>query len=84
MDEKTTPATNIAGKKELLTVREVADYLRVSRVTVWRWCQQGFIPAFRLGRGWRIRRTDLVDFEETLAAAYIDPKTSESETAVQG
>jgi excisionase family DNA binding protein len=41
---------------ELLTVQEVAVYLRVSRVTVWRWCQQGILPAFRIGRNWRIRR----------------------------
>ena len=47
-------------KKEILTVREVADYLRVSRVTVWRWCQEGTIPASRIGRNWRIRRDDLV------------------------
>ena len=50
---------------ELLTVREVAAYLRVSRVTVWRWCQQGVIPAFRIGRNWRIRRDDLLELETT-------------------
>jgi excisionase family DNA binding protein len=53
---------------ELLTVKEVADYLRVSRVTAWRWCQQGVIPAFRIGRNWRIRREDLLDLER--ASAY--------------
>ena len=47
-------------QNELLTVREVADYMRVSRVTVWRWCQQGLIPATRVGRNWRIRRDDLL------------------------
>ena len=47
-------------KKEILTVKEVADYLRVSRVTVWRWCQEGVLPASRIGRNWRIRRTDVV------------------------
>ncbi|GAB4531023.1 MAG: hypothetical protein Kow0063_09810 [Anaerolineae bacterium] len=50
-------------QNELLTVREVAEYLRVSRVTAWRWCQQGIIPAFRIGRNWRIRRDDLLDLE---------------------
>ena len=47
-------------QNELLTVREVAQYLRVSRVTVWRWCQQGVIPASQVGRNWRIRRDDLL------------------------
>lgn len=47
-------------ENEILTVNEVAIYLRVSRVTVWRWCQHGIIPASRFGRNWRIRRADLL------------------------
>ena len=47
-------------QNEVLTVKEVANYLRVSRVTVWRWCQQGVIPASQVGRGWRIRRGDVL------------------------
>jgi len=48
----------------ILTVAEVAHYLRVSETTVWRWCSSGRLPAFRLGRGWRVHRVDL----ETLIA----------------
>jgi excisionase family DNA binding protein len=51
-------------QNELMTVQEVADYLRVSRVTAWRWCQEGIIPAFRIGRIWRIRRDKLLELEE--------------------
>jgi excisionase family DNA binding protein len=53
-------------QNEVLTVREVAAYLRVSRVTVWRWCRQGTIPASRVGRNWRIRREDLLRLLETI------------------
>jgi excisionase family DNA binding protein len=56
------------GQNELLTVQEVAVYFRVSRVTAWRWCQQGVIPAFRIGHRWRIRRdalTQLIDTHES-------------------
>ena len=55
-----TQIENSVRQNELLTVKEVADYMRVSRVTVWRWCQQGLIPATRVGRNWRIRRDDLL------------------------
>jgi excisionase family DNA binding protein len=51
---------------ELLTVKEIADYLRVSRMTIWRWCQHGIIPAFQVGRNWRVRRTDFLAFEANL------------------
>lgn len=43
----------------ILTVTEVAHYLRVSETTIWRWCSSGRLPAFRVGRAWRVRRTDL-------------------------
>ena len=52
-------------ENELLTVKKVATYLRVSRVTVWRWCQRGIIPGYRLGRNWRIRRDDLLALLES-------------------
>jgi excisionase family DNA binding protein len=57
------------GKKsipenELLTVTEVAAYLRVTPVTVWRWCQRGIIPAFQVGRVWRIRQVDLLSLTD--------------------
>ena len=51
---------------ELLTVKEAAVYLRVSRVTAWRWCQQGVIPAFQVGRTWRIPKDELLELKETL------------------
>lgn len=44
---------------EVLTVGEVAAYLRISKTTVCRWCNNGKLPAFRIGRGWRVQRSDL-------------------------
>jgi len=50
--------------EDILTAQEVADYLRVSRATVWRWCNEGELKAFKAGRGWRIRRSELERFVE--------------------
>jgi excisionase family DNA binding protein len=36
------------------TVTEVAALLACSRVTVWRSINNGFLPAIRIGRSWRI------------------------------
>jgi excisionase family DNA binding protein len=44
---------------EILTVREVAKYLKLSRTTVWRWCNEGKLHAFKVGRGWRIHRSEV-------------------------
>jgi excisionase family DNA binding protein len=43
----------------ILTVPEIAEYLKVSRTTVWRWCNEGKLPAFKAGRGWRVHRSEL-------------------------
>lgn len=44
---------------EILTVKEVASYLRLSRTTVWRWCNEGKLSAFKVGRGWRVHRAEV-------------------------
>jgi len=44
---------------EILTVREIAEYLKLSRTTIWRWCQEGKLRAFKVGRGWRIHRSEV-------------------------
>ena len=67
------PNEENAWGNELLTVKEVAAYLRVSRVTAWRWCQQGIIPAFRIGRNWRIRRDELLRLEEAFDSDHRGP-----------
>ena len=48
--------------KELLGVSEVAGYLGVGTVTVYRWCREGRLPCLKVGRSWRIRREALEDF----------------------
>ena len=43
----------------LKTVNEVADLLRVSRMTVYRLIKTGEMSAFRVGRGYRLREEDI-------------------------
>lgn len=39
---------------KLLTIAEVAEMLKVSRLTVWHWVRTGRLQAYRLGRQYRI------------------------------
>ena len=43
-------------------VAEVADYLGVGTVTVYRWCREGRLPCLKVGKSWRIRGEALEDF----------------------
>ena len=49
-------------EKDLLDAEDVARYLGVGPVTVWRWCRDGTLPCTKVGRGWRVRREALRDF----------------------
>lgn len=43
----------------LMTIDEVASYLRLSKDTVYRMVQKGRIPASKVGMQWRFRRSDV-------------------------
>ena len=47
---------------QLLRSEEVAEYLGVGPVTVYRWCREGSLPCVKIGRRWRVRREALEDF----------------------
>ena len=53
------PATGSIESRSFLTPQEVSDLLRVSVYTVRRWIKEGDLPAYKVGRGWRIQESDL-------------------------
>lgn len=44
---------------KLCTVAEVAEYFQVHFKTVQRWIREGKLPAFKVGRAYRIKQVDL-------------------------
>lgn len=44
----------------VMTVKEVAEYLRVHQTTIYRLLRQGRLRAFRVGADWRFRQADIV------------------------
>ena len=52
-----------------LTVNEVADLLRVSRMTVYRLIKEGQLKALRVGRSYRLREDDV---DEYLSKRYTE------------
>lgn len=51
---------------KLLTLKEVAIQLRMSTLTIKRWCRSGYIKGVRIGRrgDWRIKEADLIKYLE--------------------
>jgi PTS system nitrogen regulatory IIA component len=51
--------TDQTGAQLFLTPQEVSELLRVSVHTIRRWIKEGDMPAYKVGRVWRIRKDDL-------------------------
>lgn len=42
--------------REVMDIRQAADYLGISGDTLYRYASEGFVPAFKLGNRWRFRK----------------------------
>jgi excisionase family DNA binding protein len=81
------PETQAAG--DILTIRQLAEYLMVSEKTVYRMLDRNELPAVRVGAQWRFRRQDIDAWltEEVRRVEYegqrgaLDPLDT-SETAI--
>lgn len=47
---------------EIMTIEEVAEYLRVSERTVYDWASKGEIPCGKIGTAWRFKRSDIEEW----------------------
>ncbi len=45
------------SKNEIMTLEEIAAYLRVKPQTIYTWAQDKKIPAAKLGKEWRFKRS---------------------------
>jgi excisionase family DNA binding protein len=42
---------------EIMTIEEVAKYLKLKPQTIYTWSQNGKIPAAKLGKEWRFKKS---------------------------
>lgn len=44
---------------DIMTIKEVAEYLKLNEKTTYRLTSEGKIPAFKVGGSWRFRREEI-------------------------
>jgi PTS system nitrogen regulatory IIA component len=60
---------------DILTIEEVAKYLRVSERTVYDWAQKGEIPAGKIGTVWRFKKMEIEKWvNDRLAVRTMEPQ----------
>lgn len=50
------------SQSEILTIKQVAEYLKVTARTIYRLAAIKKIPAFKVGGAWRFSRSDISDW----------------------
>ena len=54
---------------EILTIKEVAIYLKLAEKTAYRLAAEGKLPGFKVGGSWRFKKDDLQQWIEQQKAA---------------
>ncbi len=62
--------------REVMDIRQAAEYLGISGDTLYKYASEGFIPAFKLGNRWRFKRS--------LLDAWMDEQSNASKAAPAG
>lgn len=59
---------NRMSNQDIMTVEDVAKYLKLKPQTVYKWAQEGQIPGTKLGKEWRFRRSIIDEWIDTSIA----------------
>jgi len=52
----------VQGMEKLLTTQEVADYLGLTRRTIYTYIESKTLPAVKIGKEWRVKKSELEAF----------------------
>ena len=49
---------------DIMTMKEVADYLKLNEKTAYRLTSEGKLPAFKVGGSWRFKKSEIEEWIE--------------------
>lgn len=44
---------------DIMTVKELADYLKIAEKTAYRFASEGKVPGFKVGSAWRFKKAEI-------------------------
>ena len=45
-----------------MSIKEVAEFLGVSKIAIYKWAKKGFIPCLRVGRQYRFIKEEIIEW----------------------
>jgi excisionase family DNA binding protein len=61
------------GLREVMDIRQAAEYLGISPDSLYKYASENFIPAFKLGNRWRFKRSLLESWMERQSSRSLAP-----------
>jgi excisionase family DNA binding protein len=49
------------NESQIMTVEDVAAYLKLSKITIYKLVKKGQLPGFRVGNSWRFRKDKILE-----------------------
>jgi excisionase family DNA binding protein len=49
------------NNSQIMTVEEVAEFLKLSKITIYKLVKKGQLPGFRVGNSWRFRKDKILE-----------------------
>ena len=74
----TSTSTSIS-ESEILTIKQVAAYLKVTERTIYRLAAAKKIPAFKVGGTWRFSRVDIDSWIKQQSMEALDPNREDGD-----
>ncbi len=62
--------------REIMDIRQAADYLGISADSLYKYASESFIPAFKLGNRWRFKRSLLERWIEQQSSPEVQGKSA--------
>ena len=63
--------------REVMDIRQAAEYLGISGDTLYRYASEGFVPAFKLGNRWRFKKSRLDDWMDLQSGGALRAEVKE-------
>lgn len=60
-----------AAPREVLDIRQAAQYLGISEDSLYKYASEGLIPAFKLGNRWRFKKSRLDEWMDEKSLANV-------------
>lgn len=69
--------------REVMDIRQAADYLGISPDTLYKYASESFIPAFKLGNRWRFKKSRLDDWMDRQSGTEVQSEPKEVKSRVR-